>query len=1218
MSTIFISHVEEDTIVARELASGLEAAGYSTWHYQRDTVPGAPYLIQIGQAIEECGAVVVIVSPRSLASNQVTSEIVRAFEAGKHFIPVLSEITDAKFKELQPLWRQALGASTSVLIPPQGVSAILPRIIDGLKALSIQPAADRGDRLVSEGATLTPATHTPRHLAEKILAARASMEGERKQVTVLLAEATNFTSMSGKLDPEEIQRLSGQCLVLMSEEIHRYEGTIAQFLRNGVMALFGAPIAHEDAPQRAIYAALGIRERVREYAHKLKKEGIDFDMRIGLNTGLVVVARIGDDLSMEYSAVGDTVDLASRTQGTANPGTIQVSESTYKLTEGYFEFQPLGETEAKGREQAVKAYQLLGVGRARTRFGVSMARGLTPFVGRRKEIEHLVDCYEQAKKGQGQVVGIVGEAGVGKSRLLLQLRETLPQEEYSYVEGGCFHYGDAVPYLPLLNILRYYFGIDEGEPELSAKQKMGEKIGGLDQRLETYLPPLHDIFSLKVEDEPYLKLDPPHKREKTFEAIRNILIRESQNRPLVLAVEDLHWMDRTSEEFLGQLINSLAHSHIFLILLYRPEYTSPWTSKTYYSQLRVDELSLETSAEMVQAMLREGKAAPELKELILSRAAGNPLFMEELTRTLLDRGYIRRRNSHYVLTVKLSDIQVPETVQGIIGARMDRLDEKLRQTLQVASVIGRTFSFPVLQNVIGEQEGLKSRLVDLQSAEFIYEETPFPELEYIFKHALTQEVAYSTLLLKKRKDIHEKIAEAIEKLYPERLEEFYEVLAHHYSKSANQEKAFQYLRLSSIKVGARNSIIESVRFGKEAISQLKQMPQTDENKRRGIEMRLMLSGPLAGTGQAGDALQMMEEGARLAEEVGDHRSLADLYGTIGMFSSQQGDAARGVEYARKAFQAAERTGDVVLMATNCFELCIACYVGGEYRRIVEVAPRVLDLLEKGQMERRSDLGKYYNHNLYSSILSYYGSSLAGLGDFQKGQALCERACRSAEEAANLYASAIVRYSYCVLLFAKGDGKGTIEHIEKCVRISEQVQMLTFLWMAPSVLGYAHYLLGELETARGHFEKHLEIYRSTGYPLLLSLSYYGLGLVCLDCGDLDTARSHIEESLRLAKKQGERDQEGRSTVALGRVIGKADSSQSAKAEWVILKGIRLLEDLQLKPYQAEGHLYLGELYADTGQTEKARETLNKAKGMFKEMGMDYWLAKAEKALEALQG
>jgi len=293
-----------------------------------------------------------------------------------------------------------------------------------------------------------PLSYTPKHLADKILAARTTVEGERKQVTVLFADVKGFTSISEKLDPEEVQTLISECLVFFTEEIHRYEGAIAQFLGDGVMALFGAPIAHEDAPQRALYAALAIRDRLKKYAEKLKKDGIDFKMRIGLNTGLVVVGKIGDDLTMEYTAMGDTVNLASRMESMAEPGTIQVSESTYRLTEGYFDFKPLGGIEVKGKKEPVKAYQLLGVGTVKTRLGVSEMRGLTPFVGRQKELSQLMECYERANKGQGQVVGIVGEPGVGKSRLLLHMRAMLPQGEYSYFEGRCIHYGGSMAFLP--------------------------------------------------------------------------------------------------------------------------------------------------------------------------------------------------------------------------------------------------------------------------------------------------------------------------------------------------------------------------------------------------------------------------------------------------------------------------------------------------------------------------------------------------------------------------------------------------------------------------------------------------------------------------------------------------------------------------------------------------------------------------------------------------
>jgi class 3 adenylate cyclase/tetratricopeptide (TPR) repeat protein len=1064
-----------------------------------------------------------------------------------------------------------------------------------------------------------PISYTPKHLADKILSSRSLMEGERKQVTVLFADVKGFTSISEKLDPEEVQNLISECLGFFTEEIHRYEGTIAQFLGDGVMALFGAPIAHEDAPQRALYAALAIRECLVEYSAKLKKDGIDFKMRIGLNTGLVVVGKIGDDLTMEYTAMGDTVNLASRMESAAQPGTIQVSENTHRLTEGYFDFKPLGEIEVKGKKEPVRAYQLLDVGHARTRLGVAEMRGLTPFVGRQKELGQLMECYERAQKGQGQVVGIVGEPGVGKSRLLLHLRAMLPQGEHIYLEGHCLHYGGSMAFLPFLDVLRSYFDIKEGEREYIIKKKLAGKVSQLDEKLKDILPPLEDILSLKVEDQDYLNLEPALKRGRIFESIRDLLVRESQNRLLVLSVEDLHWIDKSSEEFLGYLIGGLATAHILLLILYRPEYTHRWGSKTYYTQIRVDELSLETSAEMVQAILKEGKAAPDLTKLILDKAAGNPLFMEEFTHSLIERGYIERKNGHYVLNIKPSEIQVPDTIQGIIAARIDRLEENLKRTMQVASVIGRDFAYPILQTITGTQRELKSLLVNLQELEFIYEKSLFPELEYTFKHALTQEVAYNGLLLKRRKEIHDRIGKAIEELYPDRLEEFYEMLAHHYSRAENMEKAYQYLRLSSIKAALRDATSESLRLGGEAIDVLKRMPDTEENKRRSVEMRLLISVPFAIQAFPGDALQIMEEGARLAEELGDNRSLVKLWGNISVYYTVKSDFSRACEFADKAFSSAERTGDVELIATNGLALCAACRFAGKLSRIVEVAPAILDTMERAQMQSRTDLGQYLNVNVYSVILSYYGASLGYLGDFDKGLALCKKACHFAQEAGNIYTSlSYTQHLYSLSLNARGDGKRALEHIEKAIRYAEQAEFVVILWVAPTDLGHAYYLIGDLDAARKHYEERLENFRSTGLALNLSWNYYGLGMLCLDCGDLESARTNIEESLKLSHRQGEKMEEAVSTVALGRLIGKEELSQSAQAEKCILQGIKMLEELKLIPYEAEAYLYLGELYADVGRREKALETLKRAESAFRKMGMEYWLRRTQEVLEKLQG
>ena len=683
-----------------------------------------------------------------------------------------------------------------------------------------------------------PQSYTPKFLADKILTTRSSIEGERKLVTVFFADVANYTSISENLDPEEVHQIMDGCFKILMDEIHKYEGTINQFTGDGVMALFGAPVAHEDHAQRACYAALSIQKATGEYGGKIKKDtGVDFKMRIGLNSGPVIVGSIGDDLRMDYTAVGDTTNLASRMESAASPGNVLVSKNTHRLAKDFFEFETLAKIEMKGKEEPQEAYRLLRTSEVDTRFKASVVKGLTRFVGRKNSMSALMEVYEKARSGTGQVVGIVGEAGVGKSRLLLEFRNRTIQDQYKYLEGRCLHYGGSMAYLPILDILRSYFEIKEGEREYVIKKKMKEKILLLDQKLEYTLPSFHDLLSLKVDDEEYLKLKPQVKREKTFEAIRDLFSRESQNRPLILTVEDHHWIDKTSEEFLDYLIGWLANARMMLILLYRPEYTHQWGSKSCYSKIGLTQLTTKSSAELVQAMLEDGEVAPELKELVIGRAGGNPLFMEEFTGSLLENGSIEKQDKKYVLTKKISEIQVPDTIQGIIAARIDRVEESLKRIMQVASVIGREFAFSILQIITGMREELKSHLLNLQGLEFIYEKQLFPELEYIFKHAITQEVAYNSLLIKRRREIHEKIGNAIEALYMARLEEFYEILAYHYQRSDNREKAAEYLIMAAKKAAYRFASEEAMAFSEEALKILDKLSSTEENEklRRDIE-----------------------------------------------------------------------------------------------------------------------------------------------------------------------------------------------------------------------------------------------------------------------------------------------------------------------------------------------------------------------------------------------
>ncbi len=1215
MATIFISYSRHDAAVGASVARGLEQAGYHIGRPEEGLQPGASQTTRTSEAAAQFDAVVLVLSSRSVASHEAPGIATEALEKDKLLVPVLLDITPAQLQESQPGWRRAVGGVETVAIGAGGIGDAASQVVGRLKAHGIYPEIEIMTSPILKAVAATPDKPLPRSLAEKILASRASMEGERKQVTVLFADVAGFTSMSEKLDPEDTHNLIRQALTFITDEVHRYEGTIAQFLGDGIMALFGAPIAHEDAPQRALHTAMGIRRHLSDYARSLRKQGIEFNMRIGLNTGLVVVGRIGDDFTMEYTAMGDTVNMASRMQRTAQPGTIRVSENTHRLTEGYFEFKPLGQIRLKGRAEPVKAYELRGLGQAKTRFEVSMVRGLTPFVGRQKEIGQLMDCCQMVKQGHGQVVGIVGEAGVGKSRLLRQMIEMLTPGQYLYLEGECLHYGEAVAYLPILEILKAYFGLDDGDPEPVTKKKIKERLGRLDDKLEIILSPLYDLLSLEVEDQQYTALQPQKRRGKIFEAIRSLLVRESRDRPVVIAIEDCQWIDRTSEEFLGQLIGGLPVAPIMLVLLYRPEYSHPWTSKTCYSQIRVDEMSPETSVALVHAILKDGKPAPSLTQMILGRGAGNPLFIEEFTRALLDKGYIRRSDGQYVLAVKPDHILIPETVEGIIGARIDGLKGPLKQTLQVSSVIGREFSATVLQVAMGMSEGVQEALSELQSLELIYEKNLFPETEYTFKHALTQDVAYGSLLVRSRREIHHKVGRAIETLYPHRQDELCETLAHHYSKAEDVDKAYQYLTLSGNKAYRNFSTSESLRYYKQALSVLSHLPDTKQNKKKTLEATLLTWGPMLALGFPEGSLELLKEGERLAEELGDNRRLAQFYGFVAHCLSFRGDSDQGSRYATKALAEAERIGDVDSAVSAAINVIGPLCYRGDFQEAADVSAKAINLIERtGKTAER--FGSSFP--LYPTLTAANGYATGMLGEFDKGESRCEIIVSLATESKEIRTLAVAEVicGFVSVVRAK-DLEACLKHLQNGIRYSEESGFLPYLSLAWTCMGWANWLKGNLKVARDCGQKAATIKTECGVSVMLSLAHLLCGAVRLDSGDLPKALDSIEEALKLSRASGERYIEGRSLAWYGRAMGKADVSQAAAAEERILEGIRLLEEMKIRPWQAEGHLLAGELYADTGQQQKAMTSLLKAQGMFQEMEMTYWLSRTQTALGRLQ-
>jgi class 3 adenylate cyclase/tetratricopeptide (TPR) repeat protein len=664
-----------------------------------------------------------------------------------------------------------------------------------------------------------PAAYTPKHLAEKILSSQAVLEGERKTVTVMFADLKGSMELLADRDPEEAREFLDPVLERMMEAVHRYEGTVNQVMGDGIMALFGAPLAHEDHAVRACYAALRMQDSVARYAEDLRRgHGADVQIRVGLNSGEVVVRSIGSDLHMDYTAVGQTTHLAARMEQLARPGATLMTETTLRAVEGYVQVRSLGPTPIKGLTEAVPIYELIAAGVARTRLQASVARGLTRFVGREAEVDQLRQALEQAAAGRGQIVAVVGEPGVGKSRLFYEFVHSHRTQGWLVLESSSVSYGKATRYLPLIDLLKGYFKISDRDDTRGIRAKVTGNVLTLDEALKDSIPPLLWLLDAIAEDHDFLKLDPAQRRERTQDAVRRVLLRESRSQPLLLVFEDLHWIDAETQALLDAIVESLPTASVLLAVNYRPEYQHTWGNKSYYRQLRIDTLPPETAETLLETLLGDHRGLQSLRRLLIERTEGNPLFLEESVRSLVETEVLVGERGAYRLGKDPIGIQVPATVQAILAARIDRLPPADKQLLQTASVVGKDLPWALLVEAAERPEDdVRRGVARLQAAEFVYEAKLFPDLEYTFKHALTHEVTYGSLLQDRRRAIHARIVGAIERVYADRLAEHADGLAHHAFRGEVWDKALHYLRHGSS--GSKPSI-DAVFGGPESPGQL--------------------------------------------------------------------------------------------------------------------------------------------------------------------------------------------------------------------------------------------------------------------------------------------------------------------------------------------------------------------------------------------------------------
>jgi class 3 adenylate cyclase len=791
----------------------------------------------------------------------------------------------------------------------------------------------------------SPKTYTPPHLAERILGGRTALEGERKQVTVMFADLKGSMELLAQRDPEEARLILDPVLERMMDAVHRYQGTVNQVMGDGIMALFGAPVAHEDHAVRAGYAALRMVETIGALAAEQERRlGFRVQIRIGLNAGEVVVRAIGSDLRMDYSAVGQTTHLAARMEQLAGPGSIFVTEAFTRLTEGSLHFKPLGLVAVKGLPEPVDVFELVGAEPTRARFQAAASRGLTRFVGRAEELKLLLDALGRAEARSGQVVGVIGDPGVGKSRLFHELVRSSRAAGWLVLETGSVSYGQKTAWMPVAEMLRTYFQLDDRADAADVRAQVSARLTALDASLADVLPVVLWLLDVPVDDPGWAALDPEQRRQAALDGVRRILVWQSRERPLLLVFENLHWIDAETQAFLNRLVDGLRGTRILLLVSYRPEYHHSWASKTYYSQVRLDPLSPASAEELLHTLLGDAPDLAPLKDLLIERTQGNPFFLEESVRTLIEAKMVVGHRGAYHLTRPWSAIRVPATVQTVIASRIDRLSPEEKRLLQSAAVIGREFSLPLLQAIMGMDDSeLGSGIARLQAAEFLYESNLFPEIEYTFKHVLTQEVAYDSLLLDKRRALHARILEALESMVDDRMNGDLEHLAHHAFRGEVWDRAVTYLRMAGARALERSASRAAVGFFDQALTALERLPDDRQVKELGIDIRLDLRQALVSLADRDRIFDAMEKAESLARSLGDDRRLSWVAYGQSHYHYLSHAQERAQEMGRLALEL-NRGGDLAHTVGVNVVLGYSFHVTGKYREAAEVLRQNIDAL----------------------------------------------------------------------------------------------------------------------------------------------------------------------------------------------------------------------------------------------------------------------------------
>ncbi len=1030
----------------------------------------------------------------------------------------------------------------------------------------------------------SPESYTPKHLAEKILTSRGAMEGERKGVTVMFSDVSGFTAMSEKLDPEEVHAIMDRTFEVILNEVHRYEGTINQFLGDGVMALFGAPVAHEDHAQRALSAALAIQEGLKPLAEDVKRaHGIEFRMRMGINTGPVVVGAIGRDLRMDYTAVGDTTNLAARLLAIAKPGQIVASRRTQHMRDRFFTFEDLGEFQVKGKTEPVRAYAVTGEIRGRTRLEVSKERGLTPLVGRDRELGLLNATWSRAVGGQGAIVLLSGDPGVGKSRLLYEFLHRLEGSGVLELETTCASYGRSIPYRPILELLRRYVDLSDGMTGEDVRNRIVERLQDLGLEGEERAVLLAHFAGVSAPPEFINRLSGAELKERTFAALRDVFLRASLSAPVVFLIENVHWLDASSAGFLAHLAAGLPGHRVLLLLSTRPGFF-PWTSLPGSETITLEGLGTGDVERMVRTLLGADGFSAGLCKLLAEKGEGNPLYVEEILHQLQETGGIVVEGGEARL--RSADVKVPATIHDIIAARVDRLAEPLKLTLQGGAVVGRRFGTSLVSRVIsGATQEVIQNLQDLHGLDFVFPAAQDPEPLYSFKHALTQDVVYAGLLERRRRQYHTAAALGLEELYAGRLDEVVELLAYHFGGGGENEKTVDYAILAAEKAQRRWANTEALAYFEGALKRLAAMPDTTPNQLRKIDAVVKQAEIMFALGRHAEHVQALEGIRDLVEEVAAPPQRAAWYYWTGFLHSITGARPEvPIAYCREAVAIAEASG---LEEIKAYAECCLTHVyamAANLRGSLEAGERALSMFEA-----RGDI--------WWACRTLWGMTMSAtlVGDWERSLEYCRRALEHGQAVNDRRLKVVSWWRTGWTHIQRGDAQAGLRCCEEALALSPSP---VDAYMAKAAHGYGLIKAGdlpggtaELAEAVAWFDKsRLRLTRSS-FALYLADGY-------VRQGERSQAQKVLEEVIATSSEVGYRHFEGIAHRLLGEALAPEDRAAAAEH---LDTATRILDEVGTRNEYAKALVAQADLSRAAGDLAGARQLLERALAIFQELG-----------------